>query len=149
MRALGCARGSIVSWAMAHSLAISQIRALCYHRRYFLPPIIFYAGLSCKKKHFFRNFGSIAMFGIVGTYCLFAIIAFFLYGISKLPNILTTAVRLQACGVFSLPGSCSIPRICALRPILMFLSKPECCAVDARVQSCSHGSVAVLQVASI
>jgi Sodium/hydrogen exchanger family len=60
---------------------------------YFLPPIIFYAGLACKKKRFFRNFWSIASFGIVGTYFLFAFIALFLFGLSKLPNILTTAVR--------------------------------------------------------
>ena len=44
-------------------------------RSFFLPPIIFYAGLSVKKKHFFRNFFTIAGYGIVGTYVCFAIIA--------------------------------------------------------------------------
>ncbi len=60
--------------------------------RYLLPPIIFYAGLSVKKKQFFRNFVSIASFGILGTYIAFAVIAFVLYGFSKLPNILTLPV---------------------------------------------------------
>lgn len=65
-------------------------------RRYFLPPIIFFAGLSVKKKKFFRNFGSIATLGILGTYILFAIIAFFLYAISMLPNLLTFTVSQRA-----------------------------------------------------
>lgn len=65
--------------------------------RYLLPPIIFYAGLSVKKKQFFRNFVSIASFGILGTYIAFAVIAYVLYGFSKLPNILTLPVsRLMA-----------------------------------------------------
>ena len=42
--------------------------------RYFLPPIIFFAGVSVRKKAFFRNFISIASFGILGTYLEFAII---------------------------------------------------------------------------
>lgn len=46
---------------------------------FFLPPIIFYAGLSVKKKHFFRNFFTIAGYGIVGTYVAFALISLGLY----------------------------------------------------------------------
>lgn len=46
---------------------------------FLLPPIIFYAGLSVKKKHFFRNFFTIAGYGIVGTYVCFAIISMGLY----------------------------------------------------------------------
>ncbi|PRW60759.1 Na+ H+ antiporter [Chlorella sorokiniana] len=46
---------------------------------FFLPPIIFYAGLSVKKKHFFRNFFTIAGYGIMGTYVCFALISLGLY----------------------------------------------------------------------
>lgn len=42
---------------------------------FFLPPIIFYAGISVKKKHFFRNFFTIAGYGILGTYICFAFIS--------------------------------------------------------------------------
>ena len=61
--------------------------------RYLLPPIIFYAGLSVKKKQFFRNLGTIAAFGILGTYTAFALIALVLYGLAQLPNILNLRVR--------------------------------------------------------
>jgi Sodium/hydrogen exchanger family len=71
---------------------------LNHHRRYFLPPIIFYAGLSVKKKKFFRNFASIATLGILGTYILFAVIALGLFAISKLPNLLNLTVRGLFCG---------------------------------------------------
>lgn len=60
--------------------------------RYLLPPIIFYAGISVKKKQFFRNFASIASFGVLGTYIAFAVIACVLYVFSKLPNILNFSV---------------------------------------------------------
>ena len=60
---------------------------------YLLPPIIFYAGLSVKKKQFFRNFATIASFGIFGTYIAFALIAIVLYGIAQLPNVLDLSVR--------------------------------------------------------
>lgn len=62
--------------------------------RYLLPPIIFYAGISVKKKQFFRNFGSIASFGVLGTYIAFAVIACVLYVFSKLPNILNFSVSI-------------------------------------------------------
>lgn len=45
-----------------------------------------------EKKKFFNNFGSIATLGILGTYILFAIIAFCLFAISMLPNLLTFTV---------------------------------------------------------
>ena len=60
--------------------------------RYLLPPIIFYAGISVKKKQFFRNFASIATFGVLGTYIAFAVIACVLYVFSKLPNVLNFSV---------------------------------------------------------
>ena len=64
--------------------------------RYLLPPIIFYAGISVKKKQFFRNFASIATFGVLGTYIAFAVIACVLYAFSKLPNVLNFSVGFQA-----------------------------------------------------
>ncbi|KAG6703787.1 hypothetical protein I3842_07G102800 [Carya illinoinensis] len=41
---------------------------------YLLPPIIFNAGFQMKKKHFFRNFSTIILFGAVGTLISFFII---------------------------------------------------------------------------
>ena len=68
---------------------LTQCFGVC---RYLLPPIIFYAGISVKKKQFFRNFASIASFGVLGTYIAFAVIACVLYVFSKLPNILNFSV---------------------------------------------------------
>ncbi|EPS59314.1 sodium/hydrogen exchanger, partial [Genlisea aurea] len=42
---------------------------------YLLPPIIFNAGFQVKKKHFFRNFSTIMLFGAVGTLISFVIIS--------------------------------------------------------------------------
>ncbi|BDA42337.1 probable sodium/hydrogen exchanger 4 at N-terminal half [Coccomyxa sp. Obi] len=55
--------------------------------RFFLPPIILYAGLSVRKKAFFRNLPTIASLGILGTYIAFAVIAVTLFGFSKFINI--------------------------------------------------------------
>lgn len=55
--------------------------------RFFLPPIILYAGLSVRKKAFFRNLPTIATLGILGTYVAFAVIVVTLYGFSKFINI--------------------------------------------------------------
>ncbi|GAB4816283.1 hypothetical protein N2152v2_003329 [Parachlorella kessleri] len=78
--------------------------------RFFLPPIIFYAGLSVKKKHFFRNFFTIAGYGVIGTYVCFALISTFLYlfvgqlsfGELQLDNVkdLTFAVVMRILGEF-------------------------------------------------
>lgn len=63
-------------------------------RSFFLPPIIFYAGLSVKKKHFFRNFFTIAGYGVVGTYICFALISTALYWF--LGHLLSFGVRSRA-----------------------------------------------------
>lgn len=42
-----------------------------------LPPIIFYAGFSLKKKLFFQNFATIFTLGFWGTVCQAASITFF------------------------------------------------------------------------
>jgi hypothetical protein len=51
---------------------------------YLLPPVIFYCGVSVEKNCFFKNLPSILLFGILGTFISFSIIACFLYGFSKL-----------------------------------------------------------------
>ena len=57
------------------------------NRRFFLPPIILYAGLSVRKKAFFKNAPTIASTGILGTYVAFAVIAVLLYSIRKAVDI--------------------------------------------------------------
>ncbi len=70
-------------WVLAAAPGAGSLANRCvYHRpcrSFFLPPIIFYAGLSVKKKHFFRNFFTIAGYGILGTYVCFALISLGLY----------------------------------------------------------------------
>ena len=64
--------------------------------------IIFYAGLSVKKKHFFRNFFTITGYGILGTYFCFAFISTGLY--LCLRSYLTFGVRpSRACAGWLLP----------------------------------------------
>ena len=62
-----------------------KIRYACC--RFFLPPIILYAGLSVRKKAFFRNLPTIACLGMLGTYIAFAFIAFTLYAFRNIINI--------------------------------------------------------------
>ncbi|XP_034473769.1 sodium/hydrogen exchanger 6 isoform X2 [Drosophila innubila] len=57
-----------------------------------LPPIIFYAGYSLKKKYFFRNLGAILTFAIVGTTLSAFLIGGLMYGCVKLmPNYLSSS----------------------------------------------------------
>ena len=60
--------------------------------RFFLPPIILYAGLSVRKKAFFQFLPTSATLGILGTYIAFAVIALLLYALSR-PLGITLAVR--------------------------------------------------------
>ena len=82
------------AWHSRENESAFKASDLCLRNacRFFLPPIILHAGLSVRKKAFFRNLPTIASLGILGTYIAFAVIAFTLYGFSKVINI-TLAVR--------------------------------------------------------
>ena len=50
----------------------------------FLPPIIFNAGYSMRKKQFFDNFGAIIAFAMIGTSISTVVIAVVMYGFAQL-----------------------------------------------------------------
>lgn len=65
--------------------------------RFFLPPIIFSAGLSVRKKSFFRNFVSIASLGILGTYVALTFIVLTLLLYRKCFGFLNMQVNTAPC----------------------------------------------------
>ena len=65
--------------------------------RFYLPPIILFAGLSVRKKAFFKQLPTIASLGIAGTYIAFALIAALMFAVSKFIHGITLAVRSPSC----------------------------------------------------
>ena len=87
-----------------------MIELLLAHR-FFLPPIIFSAGLQVRKKSFFRNFVSIASLGILGTYVALTTIVVVLLIYRKAFGFLTMQVSLTIGSTLSVTVSQAVHNV--------------------------------------
>ncbi|DBA95471.1 TPA: hypothetical protein ACH3X3_013336 [Trebouxia sp. C0006] len=78
---------------------------------FFLPPIIFSAGLSVRKKSFFRNFVSIASLGILGTYVALTFIVLSLLLYRKCFGFLTMQDILALGAIFATTDSVAVLQV--------------------------------------
>ena len=69
--------GVAVSFVLWYFLGESQTKHFAFNPEtffnFFLPPIIFKAGYTMRKRTFFENLGNTAMFGVGATFICFAI----------------------------------------------------------------------------
>ncbi|KAH9512783.1 Sodium/hydrogen exchanger 9 [Bulinus truncatus] len=63
-----------------------------------LPVIIFNAGYSMKRKHFFKNLGAILMFALIGTTVSALVVGAIMYGLTRLMRDIT--ISLNECFIF-------------------------------------------------
>lgn len=72
---IGLLTGTLILWISGGKSSRLLVFSEDLFFIYLIPPIIFNAGFQVKKKQFFRNFSTIMLFGAVGTWISFMIIA--------------------------------------------------------------------------